>query len=106
MKSITRYFLITLAVIFIGIVTKPSESKHRAKLTTEITRHNLGDYARELRSHRQETGDKLTKSEYIKEHYDISIDDYLVLSLGKMKDKATGKERVVSIAALGKVFMK
>lgn len=106
MKSITRYFLIAVAVIVIGAITKPSESKHRAKLITEITRHNLGDYARELRSHRQDTGDKLTRSEYVKENYDINIDDYLVLSFGKMKNKATGEERVVSIAALGKVFMK
>ena len=52
------------------------------------------------------TGTTLTRSEYVKENYDINIDDYLVLSLGKMKDKTTGEERVVSIAALGRVFMK
>ena len=106
MKSITRYFLIVVAVIVVGIVTKPSESKHRSKLTSEIVRHNLGDYGRELRSHRQQTGDKLTRNEYVKENYDITIDDYVIISLGKMKDKASGEERVVSIAALGKIFMK
>jgi hypothetical protein len=106
MKSITRYLLIAVAVVAIGAITKPSESEHRSKLTTEIVRHNLGDYGRELRSHRQQTGDKLTKSEYVKENYDINIDDYLILSLGKIKDKSTGEERVVSIASLGKVFIK
>lgn len=106
MKPITRYFLIAVAVIVIGAITKPSESEHRSKLTTEIVRHNLGDYGRDLRKHRQMTGTTLTRSEYVKENYDINIDDYLVLSFGKMKDKTTGEERVVSIAALGKVFMK
>ena len=74
MKPITRCFLIAVAVIVIGIITKPSESKHRAKLTNEITRHNLGDYGRELRSHRQTTDSKLSKSEYVKENFDVTID--------------------------------
>ncbi len=33
MKRITRYFLITVAVLGIAFITKPSESKHRSKLT-------------------------------------------------------------------------
>ena len=105
MKSITRYFLIVLAVIIIGIVTKPSESKHRARLTSEIVRHNIGGYAKELRHHK-ETGSELTKSEYVNYIFDVTIDDYVILSLGKMKSKTTGVERTVSIAALGQVFMK
>lgn len=105
MKPITRYFLIAVAVIVIGAVTKPSESEHRSKLTSEIVRHNLGDYGRDLRKHRQMAGTTLTRSEYVKENYDINIDDYWAFSLGKVKDKATGEERVVSIAALGKVIM-
>ena len=106
MKSITRYFLIAVAVIVVGIITKPSESNHRAKLTNEITRHNLGDYGRELRSHRQTTGSKLTKSEYVKENYDVTIDDYVFFSLGKMRNKETGKEATVSIAGFGFIYMK
>ena len=51
MKPITRYFLIAVAVIVIGAITKPSESKHRSKLTSEIVRHNLGDYGRDMRRH-------------------------------------------------------
>ena len=106
MKSITRYFLIAIAVIVIGIITKPSESKHRAKLTNEITRHNLGGFARELRSHRQMTGSKLTKSEYVKENFDVTIDDYLIFSIGKMRSKETGKEANVSIAGFGFIYTK
>lgn len=106
MKPITRYFLIAVAVIVIGIITKPSESKHRAKLTNELTRHNLGDYGRELHSYRQMTGSKLTKSEYVKENFDVTIDDYVIFSFGKMKSKETGKEATVSIAGFGYIYMK
>ena len=106
MKPITRCFLIAVAVIVIGIITKPSESKHRAKLTNEITRHNLGDYGRELRSHRQTTDSKLSKSEYVKENFDVTIDDYVIFSLGKMMSKETGKEAIVSIAGFGVIYTK
>lgn len=106
MKPLTRYFLYVVAVVIIGVITKPSESRHRAKLTNEIVRHNLGNYARELRSHRQETDTKLSKSEYVKENFDVSIDDYLIFSLGKMRSKETGKEATVSIAGFGFIYMK
>lgn len=106
MKRITRYFLITVAVLGIAFITKPSESKHRSKLTNEITRHNLGDYAKELRSHRQMTGSKLTKSEYVKENFDVTIDDYVIFSLGKMRSKETGKEATISIAGFGFIYTK
>ena len=106
MKPITRCFLIAVAVIVIGIITKPSESKHRAKLTNEITRHNLGDYGRELRSHRQTTDSKLSKSEYVKENFDVTIDDYVIFSLGKMMSKETDKEAIVSIAGFGFIYTK
>ena len=106
MKPITRYFLIAVAVIVVGVITKPSESKHRSKLTNEIVRHDLGNFARELRSHREMTGSKLTKSEYVKENFDITIDDYIIFSLGKMRSKETGKEATVSIAGFGFIYMK
>ena len=106
MKRITRYFLITVAVLGIAFITKPSESMHRSKLTNEITRHNLGDYAKELRSHRQMTGSKLTKSEYVRENFDVTIDDYVIFSLGKMMSKEAGKEAIVSIAGFGFIYTK
>ena len=106
MNSITRYLLIAVAIFLIGLFTKPPESEHRAKLRIEITRHNLGDYASELRDHRPQTDEKLTRTEFVKENFDITIDDYLFFSLGKMKNKDTGAERTVSIAGFGYIYMK
>lgn len=106
MKRITRYLLIVVAVFVIGCITKPSASKHKTKLTNEIVKHDLGNYAREMRSHRQETGNRLTRGEYVKEYFDVTIDDYVIFSLGKMRSKETGQEATVSIAAFGFIFTK
>lgn len=106
MRRITRYSLIVVAVAVIAIITKPSQSKHEAKLKNEIVRHNIGDFGREMHRQRQETGTSLTKGEYVKQNFVVSIDDYVFFSLGKMKNKETGKERTVSIAAFGFIYMK
>lgn len=95
-----------VSLFVLGIFTLPSESRHRAKVKEELARHDMGRILKEIHMHREATGEQFTKEQYINDNYDVLILDYKVFSLGKVRNKETGKEAIVSFAGFSFIYVK
>ncbi len=103
MKRLGCLFMFLLAVALVAIVTCPGKDKHVEKIASTVS-NVVDDETRGLGKFAISLIDELTGKDIVKRSVDkvITVDDYSLLSLGKVEWQ--GKEHITSVGIFGMVF--
>ena len=103
MKRLGCLFMFLLAVALVAIVTCPGKDKHVDKIASTVS-NVVDDETKGLGKFAISLIDGLTGKDIVKRSVDkvITVDDYSLLSLGKVEWQ--GKEHITSVGIFGMVF--
>lgn len=103
MKRLGCLFMFLLAVALVAIVTCPGKDKHVDKIASTVS-NVVDDETKGLGKFAISLIDELTGKDIVKRSVDkvITVDDYSLLSIGKMEWQ--GKEHITSVGIFGMVF--
>ena len=103
MKRLGCLFMFLLAVALVAIVTCPGKDKHVEKIAYTVS-NVVDDETKGFGKFAISLIDELTGKDIVKRSVDkvITVDDYSLLSIGKMEWQ--GKEHITSVGIFGMVF--
>lgn len=103
MKRLGCLFMFLLAVALVAIVTCPGKDKHVDKIASTVS-NVLDDETKGFGKFAISLIDGLTGKDIVKRSVGeiITVDDYSLLSLGKVEWQ--GKEHITSVGIFGMVF--
>lgn len=117
---VTFFAYVFAIAIFVGagMLLRPSDSRHREKIMDEL-RVTVKKELKKEGDNALKQGDLFTygvdkaamkKDEaidaLIEDKWDIDVDNYLIFSLGKVKESETNESKTVSIGVCGFVFVR
>ena len=103
MKKIGCLSLLLIALFLVAFFTCPPKEKHVEKIASTVS-NVVDDETRGLGKFAISLIDELTGKDIVKRSVDkvITVDDYSLLSLGKVEWQ--GKEHITSVGIFGMVF--
>lgn len=103
MKKIGCLSLLLIALLVVAFFTCPPKEKHVEKIASTVS-NVVDDETRGLGKFAISLIDELTGKDIVKRSIDkvITVDDYSLLSLGKVEWQ--GKEHITSVGIFGMVF--
>lgn len=103
MKKIGCLSLLLIALLVVAFFTCPPKEKHVEKIASTVS-NVVDDETRGLGKFAISLIDELTGKDIVKRSVDkvITVDDYSLLSLGKVEWQ--GKEHITSVGIFGMVF--
>lgn len=103
MKRLGCLFMFLLAVALVAIVTCPGKDKHVDKIASTVS-NVVDDETKGFGKFAISLIDEFTGKDIVKHSVDkvITVDDYSLLSLGKVEWQ--GKEHITSVGIFGMVF--
>lgn len=103
MKRLGCLFIFLFAVALVALITCPGKDKHVEKIASTVS-NVVDDETRGLGKFAISLIDELTGKDIVKRSVDkvITVDDYSLLSLGKVEWQ--GKEHITSVGIFGMVF--